>query len=71
MHSLKNKSSASDIGPLFDSISICLSKVCLGCPVGSLLISSKENIKRARKVRKVFGGGMRQVGYSPRLGYTP
>jgi threonine aldolase len=53
---------ASDIGPLFDTISICLSKG-LGCPVGSLLISSKENIKRARKVRKVFGGGMRQVGY--------
>lgn len=51
-----------EIGPLFDSISICLSKG-LGCPVGSLLISSKENIHRARKVRKVFGGGMRQVGY--------
>ncbi|MCO4795014.1 MAG: threonine aldolase [Bacteriovoracaceae bacterium] len=53
---------ASEIGPLFDTISICLSKG-LGAPVGSLLISNKEKIKKARKVRKVMGGGMRQVGY--------
>jgi threonine aldolase len=49
-------------GKLFDSISICLSK-SLGCPVGSLLISNKEFIKKARRIRKVFGGGMRQAGY--------
>jgi len=45
----------------FDSISLCLSKG-LGAPVGSLLIGSKHFIHRARRVRKVFGGGMRQAG---------
>jgi len=52
----------SDYGQYFDTISICLSKG-LGAPVGSLLLSSAELIKRARRVRKVFGGGMRQSGY--------
>jgi threonine aldolase len=51
-----------DWGPLFDTISICLSKG-LGAPVGSLLLSTSENIKHARKIRKSFGGGMRQAGY--------
>ena len=50
------------IGECFDSISICLSKG-LGAPVGSLLIGDKAFIKRARKVRKALGGGMRQAGY--------
>lgn len=50
-----------DVGSHFDSISFCLSKG-LGCPVGSLLLSNKEFIRRARKFRKVFGGGMRQAG---------
>lgn len=45
----------------FDSISLCLSKG-LGAPVGSLLIGSKDFIHKARRVRKVFGGGMRQAG---------
>ena len=54
--------SANDIGTQFDSISICLSKG-LGAPVGSLLIGSTEFIKKARRVRKVFGGGMRQAGF--------
>lgn len=45
----------------FDSISLCLSKG-LGAPVGSLLVGSKEFIYKARRVRKVFGGGMRQAG---------
>ena len=49
-------------GNVFDSISICLSKG-LGAPVGSVLLASKADIKRARRVRKVFGGGMRQAGY--------
>ncbi len=49
-------------GEQFDTISICLSKG-LGCPVGSVLLGSKADIKRARKVRKVFGGGMRQAGF--------
>lgn len=46
----------------FDSISICLSKG-LGAPVGSLLIGTKEFIHRAKRVRKVMGGGMRQAGF--------
>ena len=45
----------------FDSISLCLSKG-LGAPVGSLLIGKKDFIYKARRVRKVFGGGMRQAG---------
>ena len=49
-------------GELFDSISICLSKG-LGTPVGSLLLGNKSFIQKARRVRKVFGGGMRQAGY--------
>jgi len=49
-------------GKLFDSVSICLSKG-LGAPIGSLLIGSAEFIKQARRVRKAFGGAMRQVGY--------
>ena len=48
-------------GSQFDSISICLSKG-LGAPVGSLLLGNKDFIKQARRVRKVFGGGMRQAG---------
>lgn len=51
-----------EFGNLFDSISICLSKG-LGAPVGSLLIGDKEFISRARRIRKVFGGGMRQAGF--------
>jgi len=53
---------AKDIGAQFDTISICLSKG-LGAPVGSLLLGSKTDIKKARRIRKLFGGGMRQAGY--------
>ncbi len=49
------------VGNMFDTVSICLSKG-LGCPVGSLLIGDAQFIKQARRVRKVFGGGMRQAG---------
>lgn len=49
-------------GKVFDSISICLSKG-LGTPAGSILIGQKNFIKKARRIRKVLGGGMRQVGY--------
>jgi len=45
----------------FDTVSVCFSKG-LGTPVGSALAGPKEFIVRARKVRKIFGGGMRQVG---------
>lgn len=50
-----------EYGKQFDSISICLSKG-LGAPVGSLLLGDKDFIHQARRVRKVFGGGMRQAG---------
>ncbi|MBA2423289.1 MAG: low-specificity L-threonine aldolase [Chitinophagales bacterium] len=50
-----------EVGKHFDSVSFCLSKG-LGCPVGSLLLSDEDFIKRARKYRKIFGGGMRQAG---------
>ena len=49
-------------GALFDTISICLSKG-LGAPVGSVLMGSKKLIGKARRIRKVFGGAMRQAGY--------
>lgn len=52
---------AQTYGAELDSISICLSKG-LGAPVGSVLIGSREFITKARRVRKVFGGGMRQAG---------
>ncbi len=49
-------------GNLFDTISICLSKG-LGAPIGSLLLGSKTQINKALRIRKLFGGAMRQVGY--------
>jgi threonine aldolase len=48
-------------GQAFDTISICLSKG-LGAPVGSLLLGPADFIKKSRRIRKVFGGGMRQAG---------
>ena len=58
----KIKRLALEMGKLFDSISVCFSK-SLGTPVGSVLLGNTEFINRARRVRKVFGGGMRQAGY--------
>lgn len=49
-------------GDLFDTISVCLSKG-LGCPVGSVLVGDADIMKEALRMRKVFGGNMRQVGY--------
>jgi len=49
-------------GEVFDSISICLSKG-LGCPIGSLLLGSREMIGKAKRFRKVMGGGWRQAGF--------
>ena len=54
-------------GEVFDSISICLSKG-LGTPVGSVLIGTKELVKKARRIRKIFGGGMRQAGFMAAAG---
>ena len=58
---VETQESTLQVGEQFDSISICLSKG-LGAPVGSLLIGDKDFIKKARKFRKVMGGGMRQAG---------
>tara|TARA_B100000768_G_C11282785_1_gene379696 strand:- start:2715 stop:3734 length:1020 start_codon:yes stop_codon:yes gene_type:complete len=49
-------------GELFDTISICLSKG-LGAPVGSILLGTKEHIAKALRIRKLFGGAMRQAGF--------
>ena len=53
---------AKSYGSLFDTISVCFSKG-LGAPVGSALIGSKAAMEKALRVRKVFGGGMRQAGF--------
>ena len=55
------KEDSKQYGKVFDSISICLSKG-LGAPVGSVLVGNAAFIKKARRWRKVFGGGMRQAG---------
>ncbi len=54
-------------GALFDTISVCLSKG-LGCPMGSVLIGNKELMQGAIRVRKILGGGMRQVGFAAAAG---
>jgi threonine aldolase len=59
---VKKGYSSEQVGNLFDSVSICLSKG-LGAPVGSVLIGSKKFITKARRYRKVMGGAMRQAGY--------
>ncbi|AWK05277.1 threonine aldolase [Flavobacterium crocinum] len=51
-----------EFGAIFDTISVCLSKG-LGAPIGSVLLGSKDDIRRALRIRKILGGGMRQVGY--------
>ena len=56
----QNMSEADYVSP-FDSVSVCFSKG-LGAPVGSALAGSNEFIERARRFRKMFGGGMRQAG---------
>ncbi len=59
---VERKETPKDYGWLFDTISVCLSKG-LGCPIGSVLIGDEAILKDAIKVRKIFGGNMRQVGY--------
>ncbi|MFP4846868.1 threonine aldolase family protein [Winogradskyella sp. PE311] len=54
-------------GDLFDTISVCLSKG-LGCPMGSVLIGNSSIMKGAIRVRKILGGGMRQVGFAAAAG---
>jgi threonine aldolase len=57
----KNEQPA-DYGSLFHSISVCFNKG-LGCPAGSVLLGTEKFIHKSRRVRKVFGGGMRQAGF--------
>ena len=57
-----------EYGEHFDTISVCLSKG-LGAPVGSLMISTKERIARARVWRKRYGAGMRQIGILAAAGH--
>lgn len=53
---------AKQYGTLFDTISVCLSKG-LGAPVGSLLVGNTDIMANALRIRKIFGGNMRQAGY--------
>ena len=57
-----------EYGKYFDTISVCLSKG-LGAPVGSLMLSTKERVSRARVWRKRYGAGMRQVGILAAAGH--
>ncbi len=59
--------SARSYGEVFDSISVCLNKG-LGCPIGSILMGPASFIRQGRRVRKVFGGGMRQAGFMAAAG---
>jgi len=59
---IAKKQHPKQFGALFDTISVCFSKG-LGCPVGSVLVSDAETIHRALRIRKIFGGNMRQSGY--------
>ncbi|MCL4121850.1 UNVERIFIED_CONTAM: hypothetical protein GTU68_022417 [Idotea baltica] len=53
---------AAQYGGVFDTISVCLSKG-LGCPIGSVLVGDEDLMENAIRIRKILGGGMRQVGY--------
>ena len=59
---VKTNTKPKDYGGIFDSISVCISKG-LGAPIGSLLLGTTKFIHQAKRIRKVLGGGMRQVGY--------
>lgn len=59
---IESKNTSNEVGQLFNSISICLSKG-LGAPIGSVLVGNTAFINKARRIRKVFGGGMRQAGF--------
>ncbi|WP_026452293.1 threonine aldolase family protein [Aequorivita capsosiphonis] len=58
---------AKDYGKVFDTISVCLSKG-LGAPMGSVLLGNSEIMQKAMRVRKVLGGGMRQIGFMTAAG---
>ncbi|WP_339751812.1 GntG family PLP-dependent aldolase [uncultured Winogradskyella sp.] len=64
---VNKKENPKQYGELFDTISVCLSKG-LGCPMGSVLIGNSDLMKGALRVRKILGGGMRQVGFAAAAG---
>ncbi|WP_308993573.1 GntG family PLP-dependent aldolase [Mariniflexile litorale] len=59
---VEKKQTTEQYGEVFDTISVCLSKG-LGCPVGSVLVGDEAIMKNALRIRKVFGGNMRQAGF--------
>lgn len=59
---VKKNETPKQYGDVFDTISVCLSKG-LGCPVGSVLVGDEAIMKNALRIRKVFGGNMRQAGF--------
>ncbi|WP_029038709.1 threonine aldolase family protein [Salinimicrobium xinjiangense] len=61
------KEDPKDYGKVFDTISVCLSKG-LGTPLGTVLIGNSKIMKNAMRVRKVLGGGMRQIGFMAAAG---
>ncbi|WP_111882482.1 low specificity L-threonine aldolase [Aequorivita sp. CIP111184] len=61
------KEDPKNYGKVFDTISVCLSKG-MGTPMGSVLLGKSEIMKKAMRVRKVLGGGMRQIGFMAAAG---
>ena len=59
---IAKQETALQYGQAFDTISVCLSKG-LGCPIGSVLVGDTKFMQNAIRIRKILGGGMRQVGY--------
>ena len=59
---IAKKQHPKQFGELFDTISVCFSKG-LGAPIGSVLVADAETIHRALRIRKIFGGNLRQSGY--------
>jgi len=59
---IEKKETTQQYGEVFDTISVCFSKG-LGCPIGSILVGDSEIMKNAIRIRKIFGGNMRQAGY--------
>ena len=59
---IAKKQQPKQFGELFDTISVCFSKG-LGAPIGSVLLGNAETMHRALRIRKIFGGNMRQSGY--------
>jgi threonine aldolase len=59
---IANNETPKQYGEVFDTISVCFSKG-LGCPVGSILVGNDDLMKDAIRIRKIFGGNMRQAGY--------